>query len=306
MSITLARGSSPRRLTTTRLPSTLCERQRSGVHGCVQGRPLLGAPSLLSQGALLTTLWARCCRLRCASWACFCAGRCGYLWPLGAFFLLTWHLRLSSDGRSSRRLSASRHRPLEASSSTRLARRARPQGAAAQPRPPTTLTLASGPKRYSRHSCRTCLQASSTSCRTSATRALLRLPSFRTTPLLSCLDSSHARSSCRCLRTFVRVRSSISCQILLAVVCAVGFTAPWTTSSASATHGVDCERRPPATMVIGPLDLYEWARPYVFDFRRSPAECAVALDYRAPLKPTLNAKFFSASLLSTPTSVFWA
>ena len=52
-------------------------------------------------------------------------------------------------------------------------------------------------------------------------------------------------------------------------------------------HGVDCERRASATMVIGPADLYEWASHNVCDFRRSPAECAVALDYQSQLNPTL-------------------
>ena len=64
--------------------------------------------------------------------------------------------------------------------------------------------------------------------------------------------------------------------------------------------GIECDRRPPATMVIGAADLYEWARHHVFDFRRSPAECAVALDYHAPLNPTLNADFFARELALYP------
>ena len=66
-------------------------------------------------------------------------------------------------------------------------------------------------------------------------------------------------------------------------------------------YGIDCERKPPATMVVGPADLYPWARHHVYDFRRSPAECAVALDYSAPpLDPTLNAAFFSRELRLYP------
>ena len=57
-------------------------------------------------------------------------------------------------------------------------------------------------------------------------------------------------------------------------------------------HAEECERSAPGTMVIGPDQLYEWARFHVWDFRNSPQECAVALDYQAPLKPTLKAKFF--------------
>ena len=64
--------------------------------------------------------------------------------------------------------------------------------------------------------------------------------------------------------------------------------------------GVDCERRPPATMVIGTQDIYEWATHHVWDFRLSPAQCAVALDYSAPLKPTLNAEFFTRELAHYP------
>ena len=53
-------------------------------------------------------------------------------------------------------------------------------------------------------------------------------------------------------------------------------------------------------MVIGPTDLYEWATHHVWDFRLSPTNCAVALDYSAPLKPTLHADFFSRELKFYP------
>ena len=43
--------------------------------------------------------------------------------------------------------------------------------------------------------------------------------------------------------------------------------------------GVDCERHAPSTLVIGSADLYEWARHHVYDFRLSPRQCAVPLDY---------------------------
>ena len=47
-------------------------------------------------------------------------------------------------------------------------------------------------------------------------------------------------------------------------------------------------------------DLYPWAVPYVWDFRLSPHECGVALDYNAPLRPTLNYQFFSSELHDYP------
>ena len=65
-------------------------------------------------------------------------------------------------------------------------------------------------------------------------------------------------------------------------------------------HGVDCERNPPGSIVVGPSDLHPWASQHVWDFRRSPTECAVALDYSAPLKPTLNADFFRTELADYP------
>lgn len=65
-------------------------------------------------------------------------------------------------------------------------------------------------------------------------------------------------------------------------------------------HGVECERHPPATMVVGRDELYEWARHHVWDFRLSPQQCAVALDYQAPLRPTLNADFFARELKGYP------
>ena len=65
-------------------------------------------------------------------------------------------------------------------------------------------------------------------------------------------------------------------------------------------HGVDCDRHAPSTMTIGPNELYDWARPYVWDFRLSPEHCAVTLDYNAPLKPTLNSDFFKIELADYP------
>ena len=64
--------------------------------------------------------------------------------------------------------------------------------------------------------------------------------------------------------------------------------------------GVDCERHAPSTLVIGSADLYEWARHHVYDFRLSPHQCAVALDYAAPLNPTLHAEFFNRELADYP------
>ena len=65
-------------------------------------------------------------------------------------------------------------------------------------------------------------------------------------------------------------------------------------------YGLECERKPPGTLVIGPADLYEWAAHHVWDFRLSPAKCAVALDYSASLRPTLNAGFFERELADYP------
>ena len=65
-------------------------------------------------------------------------------------------------------------------------------------------------------------------------------------------------------------------------------------------QGEDCERQRPHTCVFGQADLWGWARSLVWDFRRSPQECASPLDYRSPLNPTLNADFFERELRDYP------
>ena len=60
--------------------------------------------------------------------------------------------------------------------------------------------------------------------------------------------------------------------------------------------GEDCDRHPPSTMVMGPSDLYGWAGVHVWDLRQCPEQCATALDYSAPITPTLNADFFAREL----------
>ena len=65
-------------------------------------------------------------------------------------------------------------------------------------------------------------------------------------------------------------------------------------------QGVECERHRPHTCVFGQSDLVEWARGIVWDFRRAPAECAVPLDYGAPLRPTLHVDFFERELRHYP------
>ena len=64
--------------------------------------------------------------------------------------------------------------------------------------------------------------------------------------------------------------------------------------------GVDCERDSPGKLIIGQSELYEWARGGVWDFRRSPQECATMLDYGLPLQPTLKADFFARELVDYP------
>jgi hypothetical protein len=65
-------------------------------------------------------------------------------------------------------------------------------------------------------------------------------------------------------------------------------------------HGDDCERSRPHALVVGPGELHWWARYRVFDFRRSPAECATLMDYREPLEHTLNVEFFQKELSDYP------
>ena len=65
-------------------------------------------------------------------------------------------------------------------------------------------------------------------------------------------------------------------------------------------HGADCERNPPGTLVVARAELYPWAQHHIFDFRRSPQECAVPLDYHAQLRPTLQSAFFLRELADYP------
>ena len=57
--------------------------------------------------------------------------------------------------------------------------------------------------------------------------------------------------------------------------------------------GEDCPRDRPPVMTIGQSELHPWARGAVYDFRLSPGECAVLLDYHADLEHTLNSDFFT-------------
>lgn len=64
--------------------------------------------------------------------------------------------------------------------------------------------------------------------------------------------------------------------------------------------GDACERNRPKVLVVGPGDLYVWARGRVFDFRQSPAECAKLLDHHEALQHTLNVDFYRRHLESYP------
>ena len=61
-----------------------------------------------------------------------------------------------------------------------------------------------------------------------------------------------------------------------------------------------CERKRPGVFVVSQLELYEWARGVVWDFRQAPSQCAQPLDYNAPLQPTLNSDFFASELRDYP------
>ena len=65
-------------------------------------------------------------------------------------------------------------------------------------------------------------------------------------------------------------------------------------------HGDECERSRPHALVVGPGELYWWAREHVFDFRRSPAACATLMDFHEPLQHTLNVDFFVRELRDYP------
>ena len=65
-------------------------------------------------------------------------------------------------------------------------------------------------------------------------------------------------------------------------------------------HGPQCERSRPGVLVIGQLELHEEARGRVWDFRLSPAECAVPLDYHAPLEHTLSIDYLQERLADYP------
>lgn len=65
-------------------------------------------------------------------------------------------------------------------------------------------------------------------------------------------------------------------------------------------YGVDCERQRPTTLVVAQSELYPWARGLVWDFRAAPAACGTPLNYSLPLRPTLNASFFSQELADYP------
>ena len=64
--------------------------------------------------------------------------------------------------------------------------------------------------------------------------------------------------------------------------------------------GEDCPRDRPPVMTIGQSELHPWARGAVYDFRLSPGECAVLLDYHADLEHTLNSDFFTRELRDYP------
>ena len=66
------------------------------------------------------------------------------------------------------------------------------------------------------------------------------------------------------------------------------------------SEGISCARSRPDVLVISQGKLLPWARGLVWDFRQSPAECGVALDYSAALRPTLNTEFFRRRLEGHP------
>ena len=65
-------------------------------------------------------------------------------------------------------------------------------------------------------------------------------------------------------------------------------------------HGEDCARSRPPVHTISQGELHEWARGIVWDFRLSPSECGIPLDYHAPLDHTLNVAFFTKELKDYP------
>ena len=64
--------------------------------------------------------------------------------------------------------------------------------------------------------------------------------------------------------------------------------------------GDECEVRVPGDMVVSQLDQYEGTRGVVWDFQRSPAECAVPLRYSQPIDATLNREYLGQRLALYP------
>ena len=64
--------------------------------------------------------------------------------------------------------------------------------------------------------------------------------------------------------------------------------------------GPACVRNRPGTFVMSRHALYPAARQHIWDFRKSPAECATPLDFDAPLDRSLNADFFKRRLANYP------
>ena len=65
-------------------------------------------------------------------------------------------------------------------------------------------------------------------------------------------------------------------------------------------HGAQCVRDPPGILAISRHSLYPAGRNFIWDYRRSPQECATPLDFNAPLDMTLDAAYFTRRLASYP------
>ncbi|KAL1524888.1 hypothetical protein AB1Y20_019767 [Prymnesium parvum] len=65
-------------------------------------------------------------------------------------------------------------------------------------------------------------------------------------------------------------------------------------------EGEACERHRPNVLVVGQDELHPWARGMIWDFRKSPKECATLLDFHAPLDHTLNVEYLRQRLKDYP------